>query len=55
MKNKLITPITTGVLLAIASQSAWAVSDVFRFVGHGPISAAMGVPAPRSMWGPPVC
>nr|ART38387.1 G439 [uncultured bacterium] len=42
MKNKLITPITTGVLLAIASQSAWAVSDVFRFVGHGPISAAMG-------------
>jgi long-chain fatty acid transport protein len=42
MKHKLISPITTGVLLAIASQSAWAVSDVYRFVGHGPISAAMG-------------
>jgi long-chain fatty acid transport protein len=42
MMRKKITPIAAGVLLAIASQSAWAVSDVFRFVGHGPISAGMG-------------
>jgi long-chain fatty acid transport protein len=41
MKHGFIGPITAGVL-AITSQSALAVSDVFRFVGHGPVSAAMG-------------
>lgn len=41
MKKGLIGPITAGVL-AITSQSALAVTDVFRFVGHGPVSAAMG-------------
>lgn len=41
MKHGFIGPITVGVL-AITSQSALAVSDVFRFVGHGPVSAAMG-------------
>jgi long-chain fatty acid transport protein len=41
MKQGFIGPITAGVL-AITSQSALAVSDVFRFVGHGPVSAAMG-------------
>lgn len=42
MKRGLIGPITAGVLLAITSQSAWAVSDVFRFVGYGTVSEAMG-------------
>ncbi len=42
MKRGLMGPITAGVLLAITSQSACAVSDVFRFVGHGPVSEAMG-------------
>ena len=41
MKNGFIGPITAGVL-TITSQSALAVSDVFRFVGHGPVSTAMG-------------
>jgi len=42
MKQGLVGTITAAVL-AITSQSALATSDVFRFVGHGPVSTAMGV------------
>lgn len=42
MKHQAVKPIVVATLLALTSQSAWAVSDVFRFVGHGPVSAAMG-------------
>ena len=42
MKHGSICPIAAGVLLAIISPSASAVSDVFRFVGYGPVSGAMG-------------
>lgn len=41
MKKGLMGAITTAGL-AITSQSALATSDVFRFVGHGPVSTAMG-------------
>ncbi|MDD3757515.1 MAG: outer membrane protein transport protein [Advenella sp.] len=34
--------IATTVVLVTTSQTALATSDVFRFVGHGPISTAMG-------------
>lgn len=42
MKHGSICPIAAGVLLAITSSPAGAVSDVFRFVGYGPVSGAMG-------------
>lgn len=41
MKQGLMGTLATAVL-ASTSQSALAVSDVFRFVGHGPVSTAMG-------------
>nr|BBJ02056.1 long-chain fatty acid transport protein [Stutzerimonas degradans] len=41
MKHRLMGPITAGVL-AITSQPALAVTDVFRFVGFGQVSGAMG-------------
>lgn len=37
----LIGAISTAVL-AVTSQEVLATSDVFRFVGHGPVSTAMG-------------
>lgn len=41
MKRVLIGAITTAVL-ATTSLEVLATSDVFRFVGHGPVSTAMG-------------
>jgi len=41
MKQGVMGAITTAGL-AITSQSALATSDVFRFVGYGPVSTAMG-------------
>ncbi len=36
--------------LMMISGNVLAVSDVLRFVGHGPISAAMGGPRLPLMW-----
>ncbi len=41
MNKKIFFVLNTAILIA-SSESAYATSDVYRFVGYGPISSAMG-------------